>query len=1262
MGGGQLGMAASGPVLRNRAVRGWRTPWERSTRDRPTTTASVAALVSLESAQDEARAAFTSAFERLEHKASGRLEKIVGNTQDEATSVTKALRKVLAESHEALLGLRDRAVAQCAAAAQQIEENAAQREAAIASVAAEATDRIKASRRAVQDHADRFERALGEAEQHRAAIERARVTVETAATDVEVRAEEQLNGIEQRGEATLARVETALQTALRTRRGRTRRAAKQSSTRVSAESRERIKTSRRVVEEQAQQFESLLAEAATHGVAVEDARAAVETAAREIESRADEQLTELDRRSEEALAQLDANVAELSWRREEALGRIDANVAELGRRGEQSLTQVETALAEIEQRFAEDARRREDAVARLSADAAERLEASQRAVGDQVAQIEAILAEIAGQRAAVDEARATIERAVHDVTSRADEELAELRRRGEQKHSELEAAVVDFRDAAVARSAAAAQRVEDESVHRQAMLEQSAAESTERIVASARAVEDQTRELGAQASQHVAELLVGVDADTKALQELARTRMDEALGAVDEQLRAVMEATVGRSRDLVASTEVDRDAVHAQRDEAHRLVASITDRAEHAATAAQGADAALETIRLHSATAGRLVEELIADAEVARQAWASALAPTEEALVPESQPEPEFEHADAPWEVAPTPDLPVVEWQAVTDEPASPVAPEVPVDDAPSRDQPADDAFLQPPPVPHDDNFFRQIAAELREDPAWRELPRPDDGYGLPAPSVAPATDGVAPPQSPAVEPSILLGTITAESPLPAPVEEPEVDRPATLIVSIAPLIACVQQLGSGNADRPVRIELSPLASKKHGSAHLRLTTYDPSGWWECHELAATTDPHVSASAVVDMGELREALGVLSRFGSESEAYMVFDGDVTIGNNLLIAHDPATIPVLSDERVRVESIDLNDADRAGLALETQAGRLFVPPALMTQLKRRQTTTAELVTIDGMPCLVAPVHAASDTSSATLVGQLQELGEHDVPEVPERRNTRGEAVAHLVSALSAATTAEELERILKVGVGYVRRKAAAHPALPPTVIEDLLREGTEAMRAAAAANPSISDGAAELAVTDSSETVRATIASNPTLTGDALAALADDDSPVVRERVATNPTVTTELLDQLAADPEPLVRAAAARHERLNPETLLELARDPDERVCSAVAANPSCPAETLNDLAGVVPEAVLGNPHVSPWLLVAGSLVDAPRLREQVAANPATPAKQLRKLAKDEDFGVLKAVVQHPQTPASARRRARRQLDGSRRDARPKSS
>ena len=163
-------------------------------------------------------------------------------------------------------------------------------------------------------------------------------------------------------------------------------------------------------------------------------------------------------------------------------------------------------------------------------------------------------------------------------------------------------------------------------------------------------------------------------------------------------------------------------------------------------------------------------------------------------------------------------------------------------------------------------------------------------------------------------------------------------------------------------------------------------------------------------------------------------------------------------------------------------------------------------------VRGVPCLSARLGESPANPTLTVIAPLKELGEHDDPTPHERRDTPGNEVAQLVGALSATSTSEELERILKVGVGYARRKAAAQPALEPELIHDLICEGTEVMRAAAAANPAISADDADRATADTAPAVRAAIAANASIPLAGLTQLAADPVASVRAQVASNAAV------------------------------------------------------------------------------------------------------------------------------------------------------
>ena len=169
------------------------------------------------------------------------------------------------------------------------------------------------------------------------------------------------------------------------------------------------------------------------------------------------------------------------------------------------------------------------------------------------------------------------------------------------------------------------------------------------------------------------------------------------------------------------------------------------------------------------------------------------------------------------------------------------------------------------------------------------------------------------------------------------------------------------------------------------------------------------------------------------------------DRDLTLGNYLLLAHPDADVLSLPGDGITLERVDVRQNRTQGAVLETQAGRLFASPELLARLRRLATSDGELVMLDGIPHLFASA-AVDHAATINVVARMQELGEHDEPSLAERRQGTTSEVTLLLRALSAGSTSDELELVLKVGVGFIRRRAAAHPALDPEIVRDLVRRG------------------------------------------------------------------------------------------------------------------------------------------------------------------------------------------------------------------------
>ena len=457
-----------------------------------------------------------------------------------------------------------------------------------------------------------------------------------------------------------------------------------------------------------------------------------------------------------------------------------------------------------------------------------------------------------------------------------------------------------------------------------------------------------------------------------------------------------------------------------------------------------------------------------------------------------------------------------------------------------------------------------------------------------------------------------------------------------TISLPCGALCACVEQL-LGDPDRLVRLDVKLTPADREYPARVRVLTYDPAGWWEWYDIPAHANAPLAQPIVVRLAELSEAVATLNRFGAGADVALQFGEALSVGTYLLLPADPEAVPAPPAGVHRVEAVDLRDADRGGLVVETQLGRFVIPPRLVTHIRKRHATGVDLVAADGLPLLSARGDSIDTLAGPRILARLFEPGADSV-ELTERRTNAGNEATDLVAALSATTPPSELERLLKVGVGYVRRRVASHPSLPQETITEIVRTGTETIRAAAAANIGIAAEALDIAAVDSSPVVRGMAAANPEV-GARLEALAADPVAHVRVRAATNPSLTAEHDRDLAAHDDSWVRAAIAARTDIDPDLLVALAHDPDPTVSAAVAANPTCPTELLEELVGIVPLAVLANPNSSESLLTAGTAIGMPVLRATVASNPTTPAKGLRRLAHDPDPDVLRAVVEHPRTP-----------------------
>jgi hypothetical protein len=469
-------------------------------------------------------------------------------------------------------------------------------------------------------------------------------------------------------------------------------------------------------------------------------------------------------------------------------------------------------------------------------------------------------------------------------------------------------------------------------------------------------------------------------------------------------------------------------------------------------------------------------------------------------------------------------------------------------------------------------------------------------------------------------------------------------------------LTECVALLrGLPRPPEAVDVSLVRTVHQEPGFAWLGLVTYQRTGIWERNGMAVRIDDLPAPQhAVVELADFTER--VVSRrwaFGGPTVVLEWHGSRLVLGGEVVLPSldEVPPVPAVTNIRDRVY-LAPSAGGWSGAVVETEQGRVAVPPPVVAHLQQRSARVVEFGLVDGDVFVVAQSEQRGRIHTSPVVVAPVELLTWTETEPDECRDRRrgGHEVEQLLQALDPETSAETLLELLDTSIGYIRRRVAAHPGLPATVMDELAQHGTAAIRGAVGTNPDLPARAAALLAADPEASVRAAVAANAQLDVDVVLGLADDREAIVRAAVITNAALPVDARVALADDTAAIVRVAVATRNDTPPDVLVRLARDLDPGVCAAVGANPSCPPETLDDLVAVLPTVVLRNPSVPGHLLVAGARTADPELRSQVGANPATPERLLTSLARDRDDRVLRAVLGNPSTPRPARQRAEKRL------------
>ena len=336
----------------------------------------------------------------------------------------------------------------------------------------------------------------------------------------------------------------------------------------------------------------------------------------------------------------------------------------------------------------------------------------------------------------------------------------------------------------------------------------------------------------------------------------------------------------------------------------------------------------------------------------------------------------------------------------------------------------------------------------------------------------------------------------------------PGVDTPrASLFVSadITRFCECVRILRDvAKAPDLVEVTLARSLNQEPGYAWLGFMTFHSAGWWERNGMAVPyTSQAIARRVVVDLAALTEHLESIRAAESAGTTGVEWSAGSLVVGGFVVRSRPGTvpnIPVVGPVRDSVYMASGANAWR-GAIVETEQGRVAVPPPLVAHLQYRKAAVVEFGAVDGEVVLVAQSdqHGHPSKVAPTIVAPVELLTwtEDAEPAQVEERRRGGREVEQLLAALDPATPVHTLLELLDTSIGYIRRRVAANPGLPESVIDEIAEHGTVAMRIGVAGNAVLPERSVRRLVSDPESMVRAALAANEHVGPELVGALAWD---------------------------------------------------------------------------------------------------------------------------------------------------------------------
>lgn len=223
--------------------------------------------------------------------------------------------------------------------------------------------------------------------------------------------------------------------------------------------------------------------------------------------------------------------------------------------------------------------------------------------------------------------------------------------------------------------------------------------------------------------------------------------------------------------------------------------------------------------------------------------------------------------------------------------------------------------------------------------------------------------------------------------------------------------------------------------------------------------------------------------------------------------------------------------------------------------------------------------------------------------------------------------------------------------AGHPWVPENIKEKLIATDNDVrIRISGILNTGDRELAIRLLAEERDQKIREQVASNPNTPPSILSDMADDPNVKIRIRVAMNQSTPQDKLEQFVHAKSVATRRAVAKNPRIpsNKKALAILKNDKDEKVRWAIAANHQTPSNVLRDMGKIkkvnnfgILGAVASNPNTPENILRDLNKLGHAYVDQKLASNKKIPVDLLKVLLTSKLRETRMIAGRNPKAPVA---------------------